>query len=108
MSSPPSATKAHNDKNQNPTAPANGTEPLVRGAFDDVALLIGSVAVIHQLDDDLTWTLMKRLDRIRIRLLRDLKGVLPREDFEPTTTQPPRVHAAVEEFLARNRAGMGE
>ncbi len=108
MSSPPSATKATNDQVQSPAAATNGTEPLVRGAFDDVALLIGSVAVIHHLDDDLTWTLMKRLDRIRVRLLRDLKGVSPREDFEPTTAHPPRVHAAVEEFLTRNRAGMGE
>jgi hypothetical protein len=51
---------------------------------------------------------MKRLDRIRVRLLRDLKGNPRREDFEPAAAQPPRVHAAVEEFLVRNRAGMGE
>jgi hypothetical protein len=85
-----------------------GSEGLVRSAFDNVALLIGSAAVIHHLDDDLTWTLMKRLDRIRIRLLRELRGFSPREDSGPTAPQPPRVHAAVEEFLRRNGAGMGE
>jgi hypothetical protein len=59
------------------------TEGLLREAFDDIALVIGGVAVIHHLDDDLIWTLMKRLDRIRVRLLRDLKGLAPRQKFEP-------------------------
>jgi hypothetical protein len=108
MHSPPSATKATADPNPEPTRAKTGTEGMVREAFDDVALLIGGVAVIHHLDDDLTWTLMKRLDRIRVRLLRDLKGNSRRDDFEPAGTQPPRVHAAVEEFLIRNRAGTGE
>ncbi len=108
MNSPPSATKATTDQVQYPAAAKNGTEPLVRGAFDDVALLIGSVAVIHHLDDDLTWTLMKRLDRIRVRLLRDLKVQAPRNEAEPTTPEPPRVHPAVDEFLIRNRMGTGE
>ena len=108
LNSPPSATKTAT--NQNPTEPARtrtGTEGTVRDAFDDVALLIGGVAVIYHLDDDLTWMLMKRLDRIRVRLLRDLK-YSRRDDLEPSVAQPPRVHAAVEEFLVRNRAGMGE
>ena len=108
MNSPPSATKIGTNQNPDPARPGTGTEGTVRGAFDDVALLIGGVAVIHHLDDDLTWTLMKRLDRIRVRLLRDLKGDSRRDDFEPSVAQPPRVHAAVEEFLVRNRAGMGE
>jgi hypothetical protein len=43
-----------------------------------------------------------------VRLLRDLKGLSPRELFDPYAAKPPRVHAAVEEFLFRNRAGMGE
>ena len=108
MNSPPSAAKAATDPNPEPARARTGTEGMVREAFDDIALLIGGVAVIHHLDDDLTWTLMKRLDRIRVRLLRDLKGNSRRDDFEPSVAQPPRVHAAVEEFLVRNRAGMGE
>ena len=51
---------------------------------------------------------MKRLDRIRVRLLRDLKGTSRSDGFEAAAAAPPRVHAAVEEFLVRNRAGMGE
>ncbi|MBI4902877.1 MAG: hypothetical protein HY820_04530 [Acidobacteria bacterium] len=79
----------------------------MREAFDDIALVIGGVAVLHHLDDDLTWTLMSRLDRIRVRILRDLKGLPPRELFAKHAA-PPRVHAAVEEFLLRNRTEMGE
>jgi len=80
----------------------------VRLALADVALVIGSAAALHQLDDDLVWTVMKRLDRIRVRLLRELKGLAPREEYEPGGARPPRIHAAVDEFLVRNRAGMGE
>ena len=64
MHSPPSATKVTPNQNPDPARAGTSTENTVRGAFDDVALLIGGVAVIHHLDDDLTWTLMKRLDRI--------------------------------------------
>ena len=84
MNSAPSATKANNDQPQAPPRATNGTESLVREAFDDIALVIGGVSVLHHLDDDLTWTLMKRLDRIRVRLLRDLKGISRRDEFEPT------------------------
>ena len=108
MHSPPTATKTNNTYNPEPARTDAHQEKKVRSAFDDVALLIGGAAVIHHLDDDLTWTLMKRLDRIRVRLLRDLKGDSHRDDFEPSVAQPPRVHAAVEEFLVRNRQGMGE
>jgi hypothetical protein len=108
MNSAPSATKPSHEPDPAPACATNNTESLVRATFDDIAFLIGGVAVIHNLDDDLTWTLMKRLDRIRVRLLRDLKGITRRDDFESSAAQPPRVHAAVDEFLARNRTGMGE
>ena len=108
MNSAPSATKSNTDQSPVPPRAQIDTERLVRETFDDIALVIGGVAVLHHLDDDLTWTLMKRLDRIRVRLLRDLKGTSRHDDFEPAIAQPPRVHAAVDEFLVRNRAGMGE
>ena len=91
-----------------PAVPSPPAEALVRAALDDIALIVGGAAALHQLEDDLVWTLTKRMDRIRVRLLRDLKGLAGRNEFEPKTTKPPRVHAAVEEFLIRNRAGMGE
>ena len=91
-----------------PAVPSPPAEALIRAALDDIALIVGGAAALHQLEDDLVWTLTKRMDRIRVRLLRDLKGLSRCEDFDPTVAQPPRVHAAVEEFLARNRMGMGE
>ncbi|HOK47304.1 MAG TPA: hypothetical protein PLK67_15290 [Bryobacteraceae bacterium] len=109
MSTLPSAT----NPTVPPAAPPNAGPPvnvesLVREALADVALVIASAAALHQLDDDLVWTVMKRLDRIRVRLLRELKGLAPREEYEPGGARPPRIHAAVDEFLVRNRAGMGE
>ena len=89
-------------------APASNPETLVREALDDIALVIGGAAAIHHLDDDLVWTVMKRLDRIRVRLLRDLTGLTPRDELELNPAWPPRIHAAVDEFLVRNRTGMGE
>ncbi len=85
------------------------TVNLVRQAFDDVAIVFGTVASNHSvLDDDLVWSIMRRLDRIRIRLLRDLTGI----KNEPGSSRdlPPalRVHPALDGFLVRNRVGMGE
>jgi hypothetical protein len=108
MNSAPSATKPTNNDTQAPPIVKIDGENLVREAFNDIALVIGGVAVLHHIDDDLTWTLMKRLDRIRVRLLRDLKGNCQADIFEPSAVTPPRVHPAVDEFLIRNRAGMGE
>ena len=108
MSTNASATPTKKAETLDPAVSSPLTELLVCAALDDIALLVGGAAALHQLDDDLVWTLTKRLDRIRVRLLRDLKGLAPRDEFEPKTAKPPRVHAAVEEFLIRNRAGMGE
>ena len=108
MSTDASATPIKKVETPDPADSAQPTESLVRAALDDIALLVGGAAALHQLEDDLVWTLTKRMDRIRVRLLRDLKGLAHRDEFEPKTTKPPRVHAAVEEFLIRNRAGMGE
>jgi hypothetical protein len=108
MSTDASATVIKKAETPTPIHPVPPTESLVRAALDDIGLLVGGAAALHQLDDDLVWTLTKRIDRIRVRLLRDLKGLAHRDELEPKTTIPPRVHAAVEEFLIRNRAGVGE
>ncbi|MCZ2154740.1 MAG: hypothetical protein LC114_12705 [Bryobacterales bacterium] len=109
MSSTPSATntcKTQSASARESKLPTN-VESLLREAFDDVALFIGGAASRY-LDDALTWTLMERLDRIRVRLLRELRK-LPRKDlFRPGSELPPRVHPAVEAFLIRNQPEMGE
>jgi hypothetical protein len=109
MNANPSATEAA--RTESPNQQAISTPPaefLVRAALDDIALVIGGAAALHQLNDDVVWSLIKRLDRIRLRLFRDLRGLAPRPEGEMSSAKPPRVHAAVEEFLVRNRAGMGE
>lgn len=103
-----SATRTEGPETSRQDASGINPESLVRGALDDIALIVGGAAALHQLDDDLVWTVMKRLDRVRVRLLRDLKGLTSRGQPEPAPARPPRVHAAVEEFLVRNRSGMGE
>jgi hypothetical protein len=108
MNSPLPVTETASENKIQPDALPAEQEAIVRDAFDDVALVIGGVAVIHNLDDDLIWTLMKRLDRIRVRLLHNLKETSAKETSEPGMGRPPRTHAAVDEFLFRNRAGMGE
>jgi len=106
MSTNPSAAPIEKPTAENPAVP--GAEVLVRESLEDIALVIGGAAALHHIDDDLIWSVMKRLDRIRVRLLRDLKGLARRDEFQPNPVKSPRVHAAVEEFLSRNRAGMGE
>lgn len=94
------------------TAPSQPThsnpEDLVREAFDDIAILIGSAAASYRLEDDLLWTMVNRLDRIRVRVLRDLKGHARGSAVNTASTKLPRVHPAVDEFLLRNRERMGE
>ena len=108
MSTNLSATAIEKQPVQEPATSRSNPESLVRESLDDIALVIGSAAALHHIDDDLVWSVMKRLDRIRVRLLRDLKGLAPCDRFQPNPVKPPRLHAAVEEFLVRNRAGMEE
>src|SRR5262245_18488803 len=79
------------------------TEAFIGDAFDDIALVIGGVAAIHHLDDDIVWAGMKRLDGIGRSLIIKLSGI-SQSTIGPGSFTPPRVHPAVEAFLARNRA----
>lgn len=74
---------------------------VVSEAFDDVALLIGSVAAARNLPDDLVEVLISRLDRVRVRTLGRLRG--RREEAEV-----PRLQPAVEKFLLRNGQGVSK
>jgi hypothetical protein len=80
-------------------------EDKIQRALAEVALVIGSAAVLHHLDDDLVWMLMKRLDRIRARLLRELRGLPPLDALPPLDDAPEamadHLHPAVEAFIKR-------
>ena len=108
MSSTPSATntgKTQQAARRRETPKDTGT--LLREAFDDIALVIGGAAVVHRIDDDLTWTLLSRIDRIRVRLLQELKGLPSKGLFEPRSAWPPSRPTCREETIpTRNLPGL--
>lgn len=101
MSAIPRTSRRRSSQRLNP-------EHLVRAAMDDVAVVVGSAVALQAVDGDLVWSVINRLDRIRIRLLQDIKGLTPGGGNTSTQPAPPRLHTAVEEFMARNRAGVDE
>jgi len=98
----------HSGTSRRLLAERTNPEHLVRAAMDDVAVIVGSAVAIQALDTDQVWSVINRLDRIRIRLLRDIKGSTPAGGSTAITPAPPRLHIAVEEFIARNRVGADE
>ncbi len=108
MISTPAATNTGKTQPARRKETAKGAGTLLRDAFDDIALTIGRAALVHSIDDDLTWSLLARIDRIRIRLLQELSRLPSKDLFEPGSVCQPRVHPAVEAFLFRNQPGMGE
>ena len=80
---------------------------VVKEAFDDVALLFGSVAAARKLPDELIETLISRLDRVRVRTLRRLSEDHAHSDRK-NKVEPPRLHPAVDGFLSRNGQGVAQ
>ena len=107
MSSNSTAKKVGKMQDRVRLASGISPEAVVRKAFEDIALIIGSAVTLHQLNDELAWSVMKRLDRVRIQLFRTLRGA-PSDQHAPDPSDTPQLHAAVEEFLVRNRAALGE
>jgi hypothetical protein len=83
--------------------PPEEVEAVVRGAFEEVALLIGGAAAGHRLADALVWSLLRRLERVRGRALDRLRR---QRAGQVSTSEggPVPVHPAVEAFLLRNRS----
>jgi len=85
---------------------ASEVELIVRDAFEDVALLIGGAASLHQMEDQLVRSLIRRLERIRSRTV----GRLARADNgraarAPQPGLPHGLHPAIERFLLHNACG---
>jgi hypothetical protein len=76
---------------------------IVQDAFEDVALLISGAAVLHQLDDRLIRTLVRRLGRVRTRALSRLARTGHQTSDRPSPAPACRLHPAVEVFLRTNR-----
>lgn len=75
---------------------------LINYLFEEEALVIGGLAAVHQMDDDLVWRLMKNLDVIRGKALRRLEDRTPKsEDHERGPNLKP--HPAIKDFLQNLR-----
>jgi hypothetical protein len=84
---------------------AETNEAIVQDAFEDVALLIGTVAAIHGFEDGIVWTLLRRLDRVRLRTLDRLPQADTSMKGDKECPPPNLSHPALEEFLIRSRVG---
>jgi len=78
---------------------------LVDDLFEEEALLVGGLAAVHGMGDDLVWRLMKSLDAIRRKVLRRLGDTGP-DDVCGMQPERPHLkpHPAVEEFLLKLRS----
>lgn len=77
---------------------------LIKELFEEEALVIGGLAAVHDVDDDLVWRLMKNLDVIRAKAMRRLndREPEPTED-RPATRAKLKPHPAIEDFLLNLR-----
>ncbi len=74
---------------------------LIRDLCREQALVIGGLVVVHRVDDDVVWRLVKNLDLIRRRFLRRLED----KDPDDGSGVPPRrlnlkPHPAIQDYLA--------
>jgi hypothetical protein len=75
---------------------------LINDLFEEVALVIGGLAAVHEMDDDLIWRLVKNLDVIRGKLLRRLDDRTS-ESGVPERRPNLKPHPAIEDFLQNLR-----
>jgi hypothetical protein len=84
---------------------SNQIESIMQDAFEDVALLIGGAASLHQLEDQLVRILIRRLDHVRSRALARLALTNHRANRASMPGKPCPLHPAIEGFLLRNLDG---
>lgn len=75
---------------------------LINNLFEEVALVIGGLAAVHEMDDDLIWRLMKNLDVIRGKALRRFDD-RDSGDEAPEGRPNLKPHPAIEDFLRNLR-----
>ena len=81
----------------------NDVSDPVNDLCEEMALAIGGMAAVHDLDDELVWDLINRLETTRSKILRQLN------DRDSSGQDPPgmgsafRPHPAIENFLLKLR-----
>lgn len=78
------------------------TRNLINDIFEEEALVIGGLAAVHQMDDDLVWRLVKNLDVIRGKALRRLEDRTSKSE-DPERGPNLKPHPAIEDFLQNLR-----
>jgi len=73
---------------------------LITDLFEEVALVIGGLVAVHEIEDDLVWRLVKNLDVIRGKVLRRLEDKELADEGSPPPRRPSlKPHPAIEDFL---------
>jgi hypothetical protein len=79
---------------------------LINALFEEEALVIGGLVVLHKIEDDVIWRLIKSLDSIRRKYLRRLGEEGPGDDGGGPPKRPNlNPHPAIEDFLLAIRRG---
>jgi len=79
---------------------------LVDDLFEEEALVLGGIAAVHRVDDEIVWRLVKNLDAIRRKTLRRIEG-RSAADAGPSGCCDLRPHPAIEDFLIKLRRVCG-
>lgn len=74
---------------------------LLDGIFEEEALLVGGLIAASSVEDKFVWRLMRNLDDLRQRYMKDLYAIERRSSRPRAESVTP--HPAVQEFLARLR-----
>lgn len=74
---------------------------LILDLFEEEALVIGGLAAVHKIEDDVVWRLIKNIDVIRRKVLRRLEDKEPEEEDGGGAPRRPNLkpHPAIEDFL---------
>ncbi len=79
---------------------------LILDLFEEEALVIGGLAAVHKIEDDVVWRLIKNIDVIRRKVLRRLEDKAPESGDEIPPRRPNlKPHPAIEDFLLSLRRG---
>ena len=70
-------------------------------AMEEGALAVAGVVMVHRIDDEALWKLMRGLDNVRRRNLARLGDAAGEADCMPEIEPGPSAHPAIEEFLVR-------
>jgi hypothetical protein len=72
---------------------------LIADLFEEVALVLGGLVAVHEIEDDLVWRLVKNLDMIRGKVLRRLEDKASPDGARPPQRSDLKPHPAIEDFL---------